>query len=783
MKTEGITEGTYSSDNTTVKFYYRAFPVTSLTIHYYNTNWSNVNIYSYDKNETKQYTGVWPGTDMTNDGDGWWSYNLSDIENALVIFNNGTNQEPSNLQPGYDISCESWIKDGNVLTEEPKDDEPDPEPSDVCIYFDNSSYNWSNVYAYVYNENGQNAQYIAKWPGVKMTQDTEGGYFVLNIAEGFENGNVIFSDGTGYASNRYPADMQPGLQIQGVSHVLGKNYRWDYYTKASISLDKTSAEVEVDKTVSLKATVIPNDAAVVWTSSDDSVATVSDTGVVKGIKAGTATVTAALADYPAVMASATITVNAPPVISLENTSTISSSTVILSKNVTVNASANGGTAPYRYEIIYKLSSDSNWKTLQDYSSNSSVSFTPEKSGTYYIRVTVKDNDSTMAEKNISLTVNAPTLENTSVISATEIDLGETISITASAKGGTGTYQYQIVYKQKSATSWSTIQSYSTNSTASFRPLKQGDYDLCIKVKDSQNSEVKKYFDITVKQLVPLENTSTLSSLNINLGEKITVECSAKGGTGEYRYQVVYKQETQEKWSTAQPYSMTESVDIKPAKPVVYDICVKVKDSVNTEVKKFYKVTVTDNRPKNISSISAETVEVGDVVVVKAKASGSTGFFQYAVFYKKAADTKWTTKQNFKSNSTVAIQPTKATTYQICVKIKDDKGTVVKKYFNVEVTEHNDKLSNTSTVSETSVLPGETVIVTASASGSTGFYQYAVSYREENGANWIVMQEYSTEDSCKFKPASEGKYEICVSVKDNLGNEAKKYFTVTASSAE
>ena len=73
------------------------------------------------------------------------------------------------------------------------------------------------------------------------------------------------------------------------------------------------------------------------------------------------------------------------------------------------------------------------------------------------------------------------------------------------------------------------------------------------------------------------------------------------------------------------------------------------------------------------------------VVVKAKASGSTGFFKYAVFYKKAADTKWTTKQNFKANSTVVIQPTKATNYDICVKAKDSIGTVSKKYFTLKVT--------------------------------------------------------------------------------------------------
>ncbi len=60
-----------------------------------------------------------------------------------------------------------------------------------------------------------------------------------------------------------------------------------------IKLDKTSASLGFGETVTLNATVEPNNASnkgVTWTSSDASVATVNN-GVVKGIKEGTATIT------------------------------------------------------------------------------------------------------------------------------------------------------------------------------------------------------------------------------------------------------------------------------------------------------------------------------------------------------------------------------------------------------------------------------------------------------------------------------------------------------------
>lgn len=68
-----------------------------------------------------------------------------------------------------------------------------------------------------------------------------------------------------------------------------------------VTLDKTSAELTVGDTATLKASVTPDNATdktVTWTSSDDSVASVKD-GVVTAVKAGTATITAKSGDKTA----------------------------------------------------------------------------------------------------------------------------------------------------------------------------------------------------------------------------------------------------------------------------------------------------------------------------------------------------------------------------------------------------------------------------------------------------------------------------------------------------
>ena len=79
----------------------------------------------------------------------------------------------------------------------------------------------------------------------------------------------------------------------------------------SLTLDKTTADVEVGKTTKLSASVLPAtaDQTVTWSTSDAEVATVSK-GTVTGVKEGTATITATSGDKTA---TCTITVKAASV--------------------------------------------------------------------------------------------------------------------------------------------------------------------------------------------------------------------------------------------------------------------------------------------------------------------------------------------------------------------------------------------------------------------------------------------------------------------------------------
>lgn len=191
-------------------------------------------------------------------------------------------------------------------------------------------------------------------------------------------------------------------------------------------------------------------------------------------------------------------------------------------------------------------------------------------------------------------------------------------------------------------------------------------------------------DIPFVELQALENRSEISADKIALGGTVTINAQSVGGVGDCTYAVLYKKKTDTKWTVKQNYSENSIIDVKPAKATDYDICVKVKDESGVISKKFFEINVVDNSLKNNSAISAEEINKGDTVTVYGSAAGGAGDYTYAVLYKKKSETAWTVRQGYKDNSEIIVRPYTNTDYDICIKVKDEAGTISKKYFTVTV---------------------------------------------------------------------------------------------------
>ena len=172
---------------------------------------------------------------------------------------------------------------------------------------------------------------------------------------------------------------------------------------------------------------------------------------------------------------------------------------------------------------------------------------------------------------------------------------------------------------------------------------------------------------------------------------------------------------------------------------------------------------------NKSTVVESDVLMGDIVVFRFDAGGGAGGYKYAVTYKKAADTKYITLQNYKDGTGYVFEPTQAGEYDFYIAVRDAKNTVRKKYFRITV---NNPINNISTIDRTTVNVGESVNITGKVSGGCGNIQYALLNSNS------VIKNYSSNNKFSYKFTKSGNYKIVVKAKDSRGAVSAKSFNVT-----
>lgn len=107
------------------------------------------------------------------------------------------------------------------------------------------------------------------------------------------NSNVASVDDSGLVSGK--TDGEAIVTAKSAEYPLTASCAVSSIGVASISLDRDSVELAIGNTHQLVATVLPEEAAqdVIWSSSDESIATVGENGLVTAVSIGDAVITAA----------------------------------------------------------------------------------------------------------------------------------------------------------------------------------------------------------------------------------------------------------------------------------------------------------------------------------------------------------------------------------------------------------------------------------------------------------------------------------------------------------
>ena len=215
--------------------------------------------------------------------------------------------------------------------------------------------------------------------------------------------------------------------------------------------------------------------------------------------------------------------------------------------VTISAQASGGSgtsAYYEYSFSYKVGG-TQWAVIKNFSQAATAALTLSETGTYTIRVNARVKDSSGSSQSVTRDINVTSVgvSNTSTISSSAISLGESVTINASATGGT---KYEYTYKASKdggvnyfpVSPSKSLNEFVTSASCTYKPSADGDYIISVTVRDKDTgAKDEKVFTVTASTSA-LINKCDVSSSNINItskGQGVTLNFNAEKGKSPYKY--------------------------------------------------------------------------------------------------------------------------------------------------------------------------------------------------------------------------------------------------------
>ena len=173
------------------------------------------------------------------------------------------------------------------------------------------------------------------------------------------------------------------------------------------------------------------------------------------------------------------------------------------------------------------------------------------------------------------------------------------------------------------------------------------------------------------------------------------------------------------------------------------------------------------------STATLTKNVGSTIKLDAVASGGSGSYTYKFAVLNVENGKWTSLQNYSSNSSYTFALNYAGTKQFAVTVKDSNGeTVATNRITVKVTNPATALKGTLTVGGSAAsltkTVGSTVKLDATASGGSGSYTYKFAVLNVDSGKWTALQNFSSNASYTFALNYTGTKQFAVTVKDSNG---------------
>ncbi|MGN9070604.1 triple tyrosine motif-containing protein, partial [Lachnospiraceae bacterium HCP1S3_D4] len=231
--------------------------------------------------------------------------------------------------------------------------------------------------------------------------------------------------------------------------------------------------------------------------------------------------------------------------------------------------------------------------------------------------------------------------------------------------------------------------------------------------------------------------------------------------------------TSKKDETTSKQDETTSKKDETTKPIETEPTSKEDETTRKEEETTKKEEETQSLKVSYITVSkpSRTVDKGDKVTVKAKATGGAGNYQYKFVVKAKRST---VIKNYSSSAKATWKTGAAGKYSITVYVKDADGKVVTKTLKSFVVNNQLKISSFK-MSKASgkAKVKDKIKLKVKATGGSGDFYYRYAYKRKGTSKTVYLGYYANKGTATWKPVKKGTYTLYAYVLDNKTDKVIK----------